>query len=70
LEVAVAEMVIGELDPKAFAETLTDARVGNARRRQAAVVSKTFNGNSSLLEFLKQRAQARPRSRKCLPDSK
>jgi hypothetical protein len=40
---------MGEVDPEVLAETLTDATLGNARRRQATVRNKVFISDSSFL---------------------
>lgn len=46
-------MVIGDVDPEYLAETLTEARPGKVRRRQAAAIDKILTNNSSFLEFMK-----------------
>lgn len=45
-------METGEVEPEAFAETLTEAKLGNERRRQAAAMKEILTSNSPFLRII------------------
>ncbi len=48
------------MEPEAFAETLTEAKLGSERRRQAAAMNEILTSNSPFLKFFRNSEQARP----------
>ena len=53
-------METGEVEPEAFAETLTEAKLGIERRRQDTAMNEILTSNSPFLKLFGLIKQARP----------